>query len=125
MFVNQKRKFDTCLITECARVALITQAHRSQTCSGIFEGIFLLAQLRDMLAAEDSTIMAEEHQDYGRIPPQRTKLYLPVVNIRQNDSREPAAVCGIHGHTILWHFSDTVYLRETFTSPIITAPIIA
>ena len=97
MFVNQKRKFDTCLITECARVALITQAHRSQMCSGIFEGIFLLAQLRDMLAAEDSTIVPEEHQDYGRIPPQRTKLYLLVVNIRQNDSREPAAVSGIHG----------------------------
>jgi len=57
-----------------------------------------------MLAAEDSTVVPEKHQDYGRIPPQRTKLYLPVVNIRQNNSRKSAAVHGIHGHTILWHF---------------------
>ena len=98
MFVYQKRKLNSCLITECARVALITQAHRSQMCSCIFEAIFLLAQLRDMLAAEDSTIMAQEYQDYRRILPQRAKLYLPVVNIRQDNSLEPAAVSGIHGH---------------------------
>src|SRR5205809_7612563 len=95
MFVDQQGKLDSGLITEGTRILLISQAYCGQICSRIFEDVFFLAQLRDVLAAEDSTPVPEEHQNDGRVPPQRTKLYLPAINIRQNNSRESAGV--IHG----------------------------
>jgi len=51
--------------------------------------LFIFAQLRDVLAAEDSTVVAQEDQNRGRSGPQCAELNLAVVSVRQRDVREP------------------------------------
>jgi hypothetical protein len=51
----------------------------------------MLAQLRDVFAAEHSAIMAEEDEDRGPVRPQRAKLDLLTFTVRQNDPRKFSA----------------------------------
>lgn len=60
----------------------------------------VLAQLRDVLAAEDSTIMPQEDDDGGRVRPQRTECYGLAVDVRQGDAGESCAVAFSHGGTL-------------------------
>jgi hypothetical protein len=46
------------------------------------------AQLRDVLAAEDSAVVAQKDYYGGPVFPERAKLNIAIVRIRQNDWRE-------------------------------------
>jgi hypothetical protein len=48
----------------------------------------VFAQLRDMLAAKNSTVMAKKYDDGRAIGPQRAEPDGPLVHIRQNDLRK-------------------------------------
>jgi hypothetical protein len=51
----------------------------------------MLAQLRDVLAAENSTVVTQEHYDRGLLLPQRTEADGLAVAIRETDVGERCA----------------------------------
>jgi len=54
------------------------------------------AQLRDVLAAEDSTVVSQENNDGGLADPQRTKAKFLTVHIGQRNHGETAVDAGFH-----------------------------
>lgn len=60
--IDQKREVDAGFLAEEAGVACIAQADHGQMSAFSFELFFEFAQLRDVLAAEDSTVVAKKHQ---------------------------------------------------------------
>ena len=71
LFINQERELDARLLAKLACVGGIAHADNCQPRSFRPEFLFVLAQLRDMLAAEDSTVVAQEDHDRGPVRPQR------------------------------------------------------
>ena len=61
--VDEKRELDTRFLAKEFRIAGIAQSHNSETCAFLLEFFFECAQLRDMLAAKNSTIVAQKDQD--------------------------------------------------------------
>jgi hypothetical protein len=64
--VDQKRKSDTCFFAKYSRIIAVAQSDRGKSGSFVTEGLPVFAQLRDMLAAKNSAIMAEKNQ-HGRL----------------------------------------------------------
>ena len=60
-FVNQQREGDARFFAKSARVDAIPQSHCRQVRAAIVESLLMRAQLRDVLAAEDSTVMTQEN----------------------------------------------------------------
>ncbi len=81
LFIDQQRKFDTGFIPERSRIVGVSESDRSQSCPFAGEFILMLAQLRDVLAAEDSTVMAKEYHYGWALSPQRTEFELPAIDI--------------------------------------------
>src|ERR1051326_5205814 len=73
VFVDQQRKRDAGLFPENAGVVSIAQSDRREAGAGGLELALVFAQLRDMLAAEDSSIVAEECHHRGTLLPQRAE----------------------------------------------------
>jgi hypothetical protein len=67
LLVDQQRKRDAGFLTEVARVVRIAETDSRQIGASFAEGLLVLAQLRDMLAAEDSTVVAKEYH-HRRLP---------------------------------------------------------
>lgn len=65
-FVDQQRKCDAGLFTKQRGVTSISQPDRCQLSAFALELGFVLAQLRYMLAAEDSAVVAEEN-DHSQV----------------------------------------------------------
>ena len=65
-FVDQQWKVDARLFAEQRSVMRVSQADCSQSGAFALEFGFVLAQLRDVLAAEDSPIVAKEN-NHGRV----------------------------------------------------------
>jgi hypothetical protein len=82
LIVYQKRERDAGLFAEQAGVVGIAQAHRRQVRSFFFEGLLVLAQLRDMLAAEDSSVVPQENQHGVLTLPKRTEPDVAPIGIR-------------------------------------------
>jgi hypothetical protein len=89
--VHQQRKADARLFAKDARVVPVTQADSGELCVFLAEGRFVFAQLRDVLTAEHSTVVAEKYNHGGTFLPQRTEPKFAAVRIRQHDSREARA----------------------------------
>jgi hypothetical protein len=88
LLVYEKREGDASLLPKEPRIILIAESYGSQIGSPIFERLLVFAQLRDMLAAEESAIVPEEDED-RRLPlPKRSEADLPPIDIRQGDGRE-------------------------------------
>ncbi len=69
LFVHQQWKGYSCLFTKGSRILKAAQAHGGQVNAFFPESRLVFAQLRDMLAAEDSTIVAEKHHRRGTLRP--------------------------------------------------------
>ena len=65
LLVNQERKGDPRFFAKGPSIARVTEADRGESGAFGFDFRFVLAQLRDVLAAEYSTIVAKKH-NYGR-----------------------------------------------------------
>ena len=97
LIVYEEGESNTGLIAEVAGVAGIAQTHGRQFGATLFELLFVLAQPRDVLAAEDSTIVTEK-DDHGRgIGPERPEAYRLAINVGQRNVCELAAVLSSHG----------------------------
>jgi hypothetical protein len=84
--VNQERKRNVCFFLEKLGVTLAAHAYRGYTCSLVLKRLFMLAQLRHMLTAENSPIVPEEHKDAGLSLPKGTKPDFASITIWQHDS---------------------------------------
>jgi hypothetical protein len=65
-FIDQQGEFDSRFFPEQRGVARITQANGGQVSALALELSLVLAQLRDVLAAKDSTVMAKKN-DHSRL----------------------------------------------------------
>ncbi len=63
LFVNEQGKGNSHFIAKSACVDAISKPHSGQRCAAVPENLFVLAQLRDVLAAEDSAVVAQEDND--------------------------------------------------------------
>jgi hypothetical protein len=73
LIVDQQRKRDVVFLAEKAGVIGIAQANRCDARSLLLECRFKFAQLRDMLTAENSPVMAKEDQYRRSAFPQRSQ----------------------------------------------------
>jgi len=85
LFVNEQRKGDTRFVAKSARIDAIPKPHCGQGRSAVSESLFVRAQLRDVLAAENSAIVPQENYHRRLAEPQRTKAEFPAVHIRQRN----------------------------------------
>ncbi len=79
--IDQKRELDAVFFAKEFGVARVAQANRGQVGAFPLELFFEFAQLRDMLSAEDSTIVAKEDQHGWSALPQRTETHSVTVDI--------------------------------------------
>lgn len=70
LVVDQEREVNAVFFAEEPGVAHITQANHGEAGAFLFELFFEFAQLRDVLSAEDSTVVPEENQHRGPAFPQ-------------------------------------------------------
>jgi hypothetical protein len=86
--VDQQRKRNACVLPELACIDCISESDGRQIRAALAERLFVCAQLRDVLTAEDSAIVAKEDH-YGRLPlPKRSQTDLSRVAIGKNDGRQ-------------------------------------
>ena len=95
--VNQERESDAGLLAKEARIAPVAQPDGSQARALLLEFPLVRAQLRDVLAAEHSAVMAEEDHNCGSISPQRAEPDVMAIEIGQNDARQLSAERLLHG----------------------------
>src|SRR5579883_1486141 len=69
LFIDQQREINSGILAKHAGVVAVAQADRREVCSRMPERGFVFAQLRDVLAAENSTVVTQEHDDGGLIFP--------------------------------------------------------
>src|SRR5690349_11506375 len=106
VLVDQQREHDAGFFPELAGVIAIAEPDSRQRRTTFPELALVFTQLRDMLAAENSAIVAEEN-DHGQVAlPQRAEPHEMAVCIGQRDSREHFAERLCHG-----------YLRGCTTTP--------
>lgn len=60
---DQKRKGDAGLFAKNTGVSPVAESDGGQARSAVEEGLLVCAQLRDVLAAENSAVVAKEDQD--------------------------------------------------------------
>jgi hypothetical protein len=91
LFVDQKQELDAGLFAEEAGVAGVAQAHHGDVRALLPERRFKFAQLRDMLSAKNSTVMAKEDKHRRRVFPERTQARGFAFGIGERDARQLAA----------------------------------
>jgi hypothetical protein len=69
----------------------VTQSDGGQRGTFAAEGLLAFAQLRDMFAAKDSSIMPKEYDHSVTIGPQRSEPNFPPIDIRKHDVCKLAA----------------------------------
>ena len=85
LLVDQEKKCDSGFLPEQTRIVAISQSHSSQGCPLALKGALMFAQLRDVLTAEDSTIMAKKNKNRRPLFPESSKTMVVPIAIRQHD----------------------------------------
>jgi hypothetical protein len=86
--IDQQRERNAGFLAKQAGIVQIAQSNRRQPGSGLLNLVFVLAQLRDMLAAKDSAVVPQE-DNYGGIPlPQRAKPDITAASFGQHNIRQ-------------------------------------
>jgi hypothetical protein len=81
--INEKRKLDAGFLAKELGIAGIAQANHGEMSAFLLELDFEFAQLRDVLSAEDSTVVAKEDH-YGRSTlPQRAEARWFAIGVRE------------------------------------------
>jgi hypothetical protein len=89
--IDEERKLDAGFLTEKLGIAGVAQSDDSKMSAFLLELGFKFAQLRDVLSAEDSTVMAKEDH-YGRSTlPQGAEARWLAIGVRECDSGQLAA----------------------------------
>jgi hypothetical protein len=96
MLVNQQRKSDARFFAENPCIVAIAQADGGESGAFVPEGRFVFAQLRDVLAAKNSAIVAKKNDDGRLILPQRAQTDFLAIAIGENNICEPLAKSFLH-----------------------------
>ena len=96
--VDEQREGDPGLLAERAGVRGVPEADRRQAGAPRPELGLVVAQLRDVLPAEDSAVVPEEDDDGRRVGPERAQADRLAVRVRQDDGREARREPGGRGH---------------------------
>jgi hypothetical protein len=86
--INQKWERDSSLIAKDLGVLCVAQADGGQPRAFIAECLFVVAQLRDVLAAEDSSVVTKEGDHCGVVGPERAESDRMSSRVGQDYSRE-------------------------------------
>jgi hypothetical protein len=96
LFVDQQGKIDARLFAENAGIVAVAKADGGEGGAFVQEGVLVFAQLRDVLAAENSSIVTQK-SDYGRPAlPQRTQPNLFPISVGENQISELLAESFLH-----------------------------
>ena len=90
LLVNQQRKRNAGLFAEDAGVAQIAQTNGGEARPLLLEFLLVFAQLRNVLAAKNSAVMAKKGHDRDAIGPERTQSNPVAFGIGQEDRRQTA-----------------------------------
>lgn len=91
IFIDQQWKIDTGVLAKHAGVTPVAESDGGQVQALLAELRFVFAQLRDMLAAENSTIMAQKHDNGGLFFPKGAKADGISISIGQGNVRQTVA----------------------------------
>ena len=97
LHIDEERKQNTRLFTKQARIVKIAHPNGREIRSTRLDFRFMLAQLRDVLAAEHSAVVTQENDNGSLRLPQRAKAHGPFVKIGKNDFRQLRAQA-FYGH---------------------------
>ena len=90
-FIDQQGETDAGLLAEGTRVRQVAQSDGRNAGTPAMDFCFVFAQLRDVLTAEDSPVVAKEGHHGTALAPQRTQLNAISFRVRQRDLRQPRA----------------------------------
>jgi hypothetical protein len=97
LFIHEQRKRDAGFIAEKAGIVAVAQANGGERSTFVREGLLLFAQLRDVLAAKDSAIVAKKNDDGGLALPQKAQADFAAVGVREDDVCKLLAETLLHG----------------------------
>ena len=86
--IDQERERDAGLLAKQSGIVHVTEPDCSQGRPGLLEIALMLAQLRGVLAAEDSAVVPQEDNHGGVLVPQRSETDLLAPRLWQHDVRE-------------------------------------
>ena len=95
LFIDQQGEGDLRLLAEEPGVVGVPKTDRGEGGASFLDLQLMIAQLRDMLAAEDSSIVAQEDEHRGSFFPQGPKADCLAVWIREFNGGEGGGVGGI------------------------------
>src|SRR5258708_15371264 len=94
-------KRDTGILPEQTCVMTVPQSDGGKRGTLLAEGLLAFAQLRDVLAAKDSSVVPQEYDYGGRGGPQRAESNFAPVGIGEHDICQLAAERWLHDGSIL------------------------
>ncbi len=91
MVIDQKQELDSCFLAKRASVVGVAQADGGQRSSFVPEGLLVFAQLRDVFAAKNSSVMAEKDEHRRAVDPERSEPDFLAIRVGKRNLGEPAA----------------------------------
>ena len=88
MFVNEEGEVDAGFLLEDAGVVGVAEADGGKGGAFFAEGLLVFAQLRDVLAAKDSAVVAKEDEDGGVVFPEGAEAELVAEGVGEDDVGE-------------------------------------
>jgi hypothetical protein len=89
--IDEKRELDAGFLAEELGITGVAQSNNSEVSAFLLELGFEFAQLRDVLSAEDSTVVAKKDYHGGATLPQGAEARRFAIDVRECDSGELAA----------------------------------
>jgi hypothetical protein len=101
LFVYEERESNGSFLAKLPGVNGVAEANCCENCAFLTKGLFVFAQLRDVLTAKNSAVVTQENYDGRSFIPQGSETRLAVVAIRKRYKGEFIAEGGFHGSSIL------------------------
>jgi hypothetical protein len=86
LFINEQGKLDAGFFLKNSRIVAVPQADCCQGRTLLEKELLVFAQLRDVLAAENSSIVPKKHHDGGSMLPQSPQANLISTGVRENNA---------------------------------------
>jgi hypothetical protein len=96
LFINQQGKIDARFFTENAGVVAVAKADGGEGSAFLQKGLLVFAQLRDVLAAKNSSVVPQKNDHRGPALPQRAQPNFFPIGVRKNQIRKPLAQSFVH-----------------------------
>ena len=91
LFIDEQGKVDSRFFSENARIVAVPKADGCEGSTFVEEGLLVFAQLRDVLTAKNSSIVAKKNDDCRLALPQRSQANFLTKSVGKNYVCEPLA----------------------------------